>query len=139
VITIFTHLGPNYIRPNHSYLYSSKHQQKLLKQEHKNIKNTITSYLLRVHHISNSSPIIKQFIQGMEIRLYQRYMAPLSYRDIYRARKELSLVKSIESKSRKGKYILRFTDKSRIFHLGHASDYEQKQKLIDKKLALISN
>ncbi len=77
VITIFTHLGSDYIRPNHSYLYSSKHQQKLLKQEHKNIKNIITSYLLRVHHISNSSSIIKQFIQGMETRLYQRYMAPL--------------------------------------------------------------
>jgi hypothetical protein len=53
-------------------------------------------------------------------------MAPLSYRDIYRARKELKLVKSIESKLRKGKYILRFTDKSGIFHLGHATDYEQK-------------
>ncbi len=92
-----------------------------MKQEHQNIKNTVTSYLVRVHHISNSSPIIKQFIQEMETRL------------IYRARKELKLVKSIESKLRKGKYILRFTDKSGIFHLGHASDYEQKAEAYRQK------
>ncbi len=97
-----------------------------MKQEHQNIENTVTSYLVRVHHISNSSPIIKQFIQEMETRLYQRYMAPLSYRDIYRTRQELKLIKSIESKLRKGKYVLRFTDKSGIFHIGHATDYQQK-------------
>ncbi len=97
-----------------------------MKQEHENIKNTVTSYLVRVHHISNSSPVIKQFIQEMETRLYQRYMAPLSYRDIYRTRQELKLIKSIESKLRKGKYVLRFTDKSGIFHIGHATDYQQK-------------
>ncbi len=106
VIAIYTHLGPNYIRPNQSYLYSFKRQQKLLKQEHQNTKNTITSYLVRVHHMPNSSPIIKQFIQEMEPRLYQRYMAPISYRDIYRARNELKLIKSIESKLRKGKWVV---------------------------------
>jgi hypothetical protein len=83
--------------------------------------------------MSNSSPIIKQFIQEMETRLYQRYMAPISYRDISRARKELNLVKSIESKLRKGKYILRFTDKSGIFHLGHATNYEQKAEAYRQK------
>ena len=110
-----------------------------MKQQFETIKNTVTSYLVRVHHISNSSPIIKQFIQEIETRLYQRYMAPLSYRDIYRTRRELKLIKSIESKLRKGNYILRFTDKSGIFHIGHATDYEKKQKLIDKKRVLTSN
>jgi hypothetical protein len=57
----------------------------------------------------------------METHLYQRKMAPLFYRDIYRTRQEVKLIKSIESKLRKGKYILRFTD------------------LIDEKLVLISN
>ncbi len=104
-----------------------------MKQEHQNIKTTVTSYLARVHHMSFSSPIIKQFIQEMEPRLYQRYMAPISYRDIYRARKELNLVKSIESKLRNGKYILRFTDKSGIFHLGHATNYEQKAEAYRQK------
>ncbi len=126
-------LGSNYIRPNQSYLYSSKRQQKLLKQEHEKIKNTVASYLVRVHHMSNSSPVIKQFIQEIETRLYQQYMASISYRDIYRTRQELKLIKSIESKLRKGKYILRFTDKSGIFHLGHAKDYEQKAEAYRQK------
>ncbi len=66
--------------------------------------------------------IVKQFFQQMETYLYQRYMAPLSYRDIYRTRKELKLIKSIESRLKKGKYILRVTDKSGIFHISHARD-----------------
>ena len=57
--------------------------------------NIITSYLLRVHHIPNTSTIIKQFSQQLETCLHERYMAPLSYRDIYRIRKELKLIKSI--------------------------------------------
>jgi hypothetical protein len=83
--------------------------------------------------MSNSSPVIKQFIQEIETRLYQQYMASISYRDIYRTRQELKLIKSIESKLRKGKYILRFTDKSGIFHLGHAKDYEQKAEAYRQK------
>jgi hypothetical protein len=104
-----------------------------LKQEYQNIKNTITSHLIRVHHMPNKSLIIKQFIEEMETRLYERHMATLSYRDIYRARQGLKLIKSIESKLRKGKYILRFTDKSGIFHLGHATDYEQKAEVYRQK------
>ncbi len=104
-----------------------------MKQEHQNIKNTVTSHRIRVHHMPNSSPVIKPFIQEMETRLYERYMASLSYRDIYRTRQEFKLIKSIESKLRKGKYILRVTDKSRIFHLGHATDYEQKAEAYRQK------
>ncbi len=62
-------------------------------------------------------------------------MPPLSYHDIYRTRQELELMKSIETKLRKGKYILRFTDKSGIFHLGHATDYEQKAEAYRQKTA----
>ncbi len=56
----------------------------------------------------------------METHLSKRYMATLSYRDVYRARRELEIMKSIGTKLRNRKYILRFTDKSRIYHLGHA-------------------
>jgi hypothetical protein len=56
-------------------------------------------------------------------------MPPLSYHDIYRTRLELKLIKSIESKLRKGKYVLRFTDKSGIFHLGNKTDFEQKAEV----------
>jgi hypothetical protein len=53
-------------------------------------------------------------------------MAPLSYLNIYRIRKELNLVKSIRYRLKKVKYILRVTDKSGIFHIGHAKDYDKK-------------
>jgi hypothetical protein len=59
--------------------------------------------------------------------------------NIYRTRKELSLIKSIQFPIKKEKYILHVTGKSGIFHLGHAADYKQKQKLIKKKLVLILN
>ena len=126
VIAILTLLGPNYIRPNQSYIHSFKRRQKQLKHEHNNITNVIIPYLVRVHHMSNTLPIIKQFIQQIETYLQHRYMDSLSYRDIYRTRKEYKLIQSIESGLKKGKYILRVTDKSGIFHISHATDYEQK-------------
>jgi hypothetical protein len=63
-------------------------------------------------------------------------MAPLSYRDIYQTRQQLKLIQSIESKLITGKYILRFTDKSGIFHLDHAIDYEQKAKAYRHKTGI---
>jgi hypothetical protein len=95
--------------------------------------NTVTPYLVRIHHIPNTSTIIKQFSQQLETYLDQRYMAPLSYLNIYRAQKELKLIKSIQFRIKKEKYILRVTDKSGIFHLGHAKDYEQKAEAYRQK------
>jgi hypothetical protein len=60
-------------------------------------------------------------------------MGPLSYQDVYRTRKECKVMKSIESSLKKGKYILRVTDKSGIFHISHATDYEQKAEAYRKK------
>jgi hypothetical protein len=124
--TILTYLGPNYIRPNQSYLYSYERRQKQVQQEYENIMDTVTSYLVRIYHMPNSSTIIKQFSQVLATCLYDRYMAPVSYLNTYRARKELKLVKSIQHRIKKEKYILRVTDKSGIFHLGDKTDYEQK-------------
>ena len=97
--------------------------------------NTITPYLIRAHHIPNTSIIIKQFSQQLETYLDQRYMSSssLSYLDIHRTRKELKLIKSIQFRIKKEKYILRVTDKSGIFHLGHAKDYEQKAEAYRQK------
>jgi len=114
-------------------MYSNKRLQKQMKQEQNNMIDVILPFLIRVHHMPMRSPTIKEFTQQMEIYMQQRYMAPLSYRDIYRTRKELKLIKSIESKLKKGKYILRVTDKSGIFHISHASDYEQKTEAYRQK------
>ncbi len=104
-----------------------------MKQEHKNIMNTVTAYLVRVYHMPNASAIIKQFSQQLATCLHDRYMAPISYLNIYRARKERKIIKSIQSRIKKANYILRVTDKSGIFHLGHATDYEQKAEAYRQK------
>ena len=130
---ILFHIGPNYIIPNQSYLYSDKRRQKRVQQEHKNMINIVTPYLIRVHHIPHTSLIIKQFSQQLETYLDQQYMAPLSYLNIYRTRKELKLIKSIQFRMKKEKYVLRVTDKSGIFHLGQAADYERKAQAYQEK------
>ncbi len=52
--TVFTYSGPNYIRPNQSYLYSYERRQKQVQQEYENIMDTVALYLVRVYHIPNS-------------------------------------------------------------------------------------
>ena len=120
------HKGPNYIRPNQTYLHSAKNRETQLKREQNNIMNVITPHLVRVHHMPNTSPVITELSRQIETYLHQRYMAPLSYCDIYRIQREYNLIQSIQSRLRKGKFILRVSDKSGIFHIGHATDYEQK-------------
>ncbi len=83
--------------------------------------------------MSSTSTIIKQFSQHLAICLYKRYMAPLSYLNIIRARKEFQMMKSIQHSLKRGKYILRVTDKSGIFHIGHTKDYEQKAEAYRQK------
>ncbi len=93
----------------------------------------IITYLIRVHHIPHILESVKSFSQQVGTCLYERYMAPLSYLDIYRARKERKLVRSIRYRLKKGQYILRVTDKSGIFHIGHIKDYEQKAEAYRQK------
>jgi hypothetical protein len=90
-----------------------------MQQEHENIMNIITTNLAHTYHMPNTSNIIKQFSQQLAICLQEQYTIPISYLDIRRARKE--------------KYILRVTDKSNIFHLGHSTDYEQKAQAYQEK------
>ena len=102
-------------------------------KEYQNMMNIIIPYLIRVHHMPQISTILTQFAQQLETYQYQRYMAPLSYLNIYRARRELKLVKSIRYRLKKEKYILRVTDKSGIFHIGHRKDYEEKAEAYRQK------
>ena len=95
--------------------------------------NTLTPYLVRIHHIPQTSTMIKQIAQHLQTYLNQQYMAPIPYLNIYRARKELQLMKSIKWRLKKGNCILRMTDKSGIFHLGHIQDYQQKAQAYREK------
>ncbi|CAF4383889.1 unnamed protein product, partial [Rotaria magnacalcarata] len=133
VLIRFLFQGPNYIRSNQCSLHSYKHQEKHVQQEHKNIMNVITRYLIREHHIPLTATIIREFSQHLETSLHQQYMIPLSYLNIYRTRKEFKLMKSIQHRLQKGNYILRETDKSGIFHIGNSVDYEKKAEAYRQK------
>ena len=65
-------------------------------------------------------------------------MTPISYLDVHRARKERKAIKSIQSKIKKENYIIRVTDKSSIFHLGHVNDYERKAEAYRVVYSMIS-
>ena len=97
-----------------------------MQEEYENTMDTVTSYLVRTYHMPNTSNILKQFSEMLTTCLCDRYIAPISYLDTYRARKELKLMKSIQFRLKKAKYILRVTDKGGIFHLGHTNDYQRK-------------
>ncbi|CAF5215472.1 unnamed protein product, partial [Rotaria magnacalcarata] len=125
---------PNYIRSSQSSLHSYKHQEKHVQQEHKNIMNVITRYLIREHHIPLTATIIREFSQHLETSLHQQYMIPLSHLNIYRTRKEFKLMKSIQHRLQKGNYILHETDKSGIFHIGNSVDYEKKAEAYRQKI-----
>ncbi len=114
---IFTYSGSNYIRPNQICLYSYERRQKQVQQEYENIMGTVTSYVVCVYHMPKFSTIIKQFSQVLTTCLYDRSMTPISYLNTHRAREELKLVKPIQYRIKKEKYIIRITDKSDIFHL----------------------
>ena len=90
--------------------------------------NTITAYLVHTYYMANTPNVIAQFSQKLAACFHESYMAPISYLDIHRARKQRKIVTSIQSRIKKGNYVLRVTDKSGIVHLSHASDYEQKAK-----------
>lgn len=95
--------------------------------------NAIIPYLVRVYHVPVNATIIESFSKQLKLYLCKRYMTPLSYLDMYRVQYELKLIKSIRYKLKKGNYLLRVTDKSGIFHIGHATDYEKKAESYRQK------
>ena len=95
--------------------------------------NTIAAYLVRTYHMPNTSNIIEQFSQKLAVCLHESYMTPIPYLDIHRARKERKIIQSIQSRIKKENYVLRVTDKSGIFYLSHASDYDRKVEAYRQK------
>ena len=111
---------------NQSYLCGLTRRDKLIQKEHANMMDTITQHFIRVYRVPYFSPAIKEFSRRLEAYLRETYTLRLSYLDIYRIRSELHLTRAIRSRIKKHKLILRMTDKSGIFHLGNAKDYQIK-------------
>ncbi|CAF0889445.1 unnamed protein product [Rotaria sordida] len=98
------------------------------------LNDVIIPYLFRVLYIPNTFAIIKQFYQQLGTCFHQRDMTPSSYLNIYRARKEFNLMKSIQHRCKKGKYIVRIIDKNGILHTDRATDYEKKTEVYRQKI-----
>ncbi|CAF3803944.1 unnamed protein product [Rotaria sordida] len=98
------------------------------------LNDVIIPYLFRVLYIPNTFAIIKQFYQQLGTCFHQRDMTLSSYLNIYRARKEFNLMKSIQHRCKKGKYIVRIIDKNGILHTDRATDYEKKTEVYRQKI-----
>lgn len=126
-------LGPSYIRPNQSYLRSKEQRERRMTTEHRTMTSKVESHLIRFHRVPLRSPILEQFSQQTQACLRQHYLSSLSYLSIRRTRMELNLVQSIRFRLKKGAHVLRVTDKSGVFHIGHARDYQQKADAYRRK------
>jgi len=104
------------------------YRQRLLQVEtdHNDLMNKSVSYLYARCHLLKTTPILKELSAHLKDCLTFRYTVPLSLFDQLRARRELFLVNSIRYKLAKAELVLRPTDKSGVFHIGSASDYERK-------------
>ena len=129
----FLLLGPKYIRPNQSWLLTQTKQNKWLDKEFQTIMNKIVPYLLRKYNIKSEYQVMKDLSVQLKTQIHGQYAASLSSRDVLRAREDLRIMKSIRRKLRKRKLILRITDKSNIFYIGRAIDFEKKVQAYREK------
>ncbi|CAF3713387.1 unnamed protein product [Rotaria socialis] len=126
--------GPSYIRPNQSTLRPIKQRDKQIKKEIDEMLNKIKNTLVNATRdgypsIPKTTTMYKSYEDRLRTCLTLEYMKPLPLMNQLRARRELKLIKSIRRKLKKHKLILRQTDKSGVFHIGHLRDYERKAYL----------
>ncbi len=122
-------LGSNYIRPNQSVLRPDQQRLKNSKAEHDEIMKKVQNYMTNLEgrpRLPRNSPLFKIYSERLLAYLTDRYMAPIPFIDLLRARRELRIVRSIRYKLIKYKLVLRRTDKSGVFHIGQAQDYHRK-------------
>ena len=90
------------------------------------LKNSLVDIYDGRPAIPKTASVYKLYSDRLRTYFMLRYMAPLPLMDQLRARRELKVVKSIRRKLKKYKLVLRETDKSGVFHIGRAIDYERK-------------
>jgi hypothetical protein len=95
----------------------------------------LIAYLHRNHGIPPRSINVKQLSGHIEALFNERFTTSLSYLDQYRVRRDVKLIHSIERKLTQSNSVIRVTDKSHVFHIGQATDYDCKvaQYQIDTK------
>ena len=123
----FLFLGGNYIRPNRTILRPYSERKKLVQEQHDEIMKKIVEHLsTHCRSLRSTSPLFKQFSQRLHACLTLRYMTPLPRIDQLRAKQEREIVKSIRRKLKKGKLVLRQSDKGGNLYVGRKSLFEEK-------------
>ncbi|CAF4352455.1 unnamed protein product [Rotaria sp. Silwood2] len=118
--------GPKYVSPCQSRFYKKEKRDELIKKEHKNIIDIIQKFFSK-HGYSISQKRIDEFSLDLKNLLEYLYTKKLSRKLSVRAKREHKLIMSIRRYLRKyQQVILRRTDKSKVFHLGDAKDYQRK-------------
>ncbi|CAF0985688.1 unnamed protein product [Rotaria sordida] len=118
--------GPKYVPPCQSRFYKKEKKEKIIDNEYKNIIHTITEFF-RQHRYCISEKRINEFSIDLKNLLQRLYTKKLSRKLSVRAKREHKLMMNIRRYLRKyQQVILRRTDKSKVFHLGDANDYQRK-------------
>jgi hypothetical protein len=81
---------------------------------------------LNTYCMSAKDQCAREFFQSLEQLVRRMYTTPISPRLLARANREHRLVHSIRRYLASSHVILRRTDKSKVFHLGHVDDHRQK-------------
>ncbi|CAF1956582.1 unnamed protein product [Rotaria magnacalcarata] len=136
IIEVFTRLtseqlallarGPKYVPPCQIQFYRQETKEKIIEQEHKIIIDKITEFFYQ-NCYSISEKLIQDFSIDIKNLLQRLYAKKLSRKLYIRAKRERKLIINIRRYLRQNQQVtLRRTDKSRVFHLGDANDYQSK-------------
>ena len=106
--------------------FSRKPIEEIINEQFKNI-STIVKNCLKDHNISRTDAKAKQAFQELEHLLSELYSKPLSTSLALRSQQEYKIVRSIQQLLHcRTDIVIRRTDKSKVFYIGKAIDFERK-------------
>ena len=136
IIEVFTQLtseqlallayGPKYVAPCQSRFYSKEKREKIIEQEYQTMINTIKEFF-RQHCFYISEKRLQEFSIDLKQLLQHLYTKKVARKLYIRSKREHKLIVGIRRYLHQNQHIiLRRTDKSKVFHLGDANDYQEK-------------
>ena len=118
--------GPKYVPPCQSRFFRKKKRERIIENEHQTMINTISEFF-RQHCFYISEKRLQEFSIDLKQLLQHLYTKEVARKLFIRAKREHRLIIDIRRYLRQNQHItLRRTDKSRVFHLGDANDYQGK-------------
>ena len=118
--------GPKYVPPCQSRFFRKKKRKRIIENEHQTMINTISEFF-RQHCFYVSEKRVQAFSYDLKQLLQNLYTKKVARKLFIRAKREHKLILGIRRYLHQNQHIiLRRTDKSKVFHLGDANDYQEK-------------